>query len=45
MYVLYFNLYFIDICSHGSDWQYFSMGANNGLAPAPMVAQFTDRYA
>ena len=38
-----FKLNFIEICSLGSNWQYVSIGLDNGLVP-PRLAQFTDAY-
>ena len=31
--VLYFDQNFIEVCSRGSNWQYSSIGLDNGLAP------------
>ena len=31
--LVYFDKIFIEICSPGSNWQYSSIGSDNGLAP------------
>ena len=31
--ILYFDSNFIEVCSWGSNWQYSSIGSDNGLAP------------
>ena len=47
------KLNFIEIYSLGSNWQYVSIGSDNGVAPPrrqaitlpePMLTQFTDAY-
>ena len=33
MKILYFDSYFTDVCSYGSNWQYVCIGSGNGFVP------------